>query len=67
MFFLKWAAIGAGVIYFIKNIDIFGIIAAMCGSFLAMCGLESGGKIVKLALGVYLLVKIFMSSGVIPV
>ncbi len=59
MFLLQWGAIATGAMYVLKNIDIFALLGAMCGSFTFMCGVERGGALVKLILAVYLLIKLF--------
>jgi len=62
MFILKWGAYAAAAGYVLKNIDIFALLGAMCGSFLFMCGIERGGSLIKLIIAVYLLVKLFTGA-----
>lgn len=59
MFLAKWGAYGAAAMYVVRNIDIFALLGAMCGSFLYMFGIRRGGELVKLAFALYFLVKIF--------
>jgi len=59
MFIFQWGAYAAAAVYVLKNIDIFALLGAMCGSFMFMCGVGRGGSLVKLILAIYLLIKLF--------
>lgn len=42
----------------LKNIDFIAPIAGVVGSFLYMCGLPTGGLVVRVAVAAYLLIKV---------
>lgn len=48
---------------FLKYIDVIAPLVGVVGSFFYMCGLQTGGLIVRISFAVYLLVKIM--SGVV--
>ncbi|MHB1420976.1 MAG: hypothetical protein ACYCX4_15575 [Bacillota bacterium] len=60
MFILKWGAYAAAIGLIFKNIDILGLLAAMCGSFMVMFGVQKGGQWIKTIMAIYLLIKIYM-------
>ncbi len=59
MLLFQWGAYAVVAGYILKNIDIFAVLGAMCGSFIFMCGVERSGALVRLILDVYLLIKLF--------
>lgn len=59
MFVLQWGAYAAALGLILKNIDILGLLGAMSGSFMVMCGVKKAGQWTKTIIALYLLVKVF--------